>query len=311
MVLLCSLTATVVLGILASRRWGSDTVPRFVAPALHRNLALLSVGLLPLHLLTAILDPFAHLGLKDGLIPFASAYRPLWLGLGVLAGELLVVLTATSLVRPRLGYGAWRLVHWLAYLAWPIALVHAAGTGDDVAQIWAQLLGAACIVAVVAALAWRIASAPPRLQTAGGVALGAATVAFAVWMGLGPLRPGWARVAGTPPALLKVASLRPSQGFPSGLHDPLRGQATERGGQLQISLTDRNRPSITVTIAAGASAVSLQVQEDGRTVCASASAAVGEGWARATCGDLQVMVNDLVGRPDGAVRAELSTEATG
>jgi sulfoxide reductase heme-binding subunit YedZ len=310
MVLLCSLTATVVLGILASRRWGSDTVPRFVAPALHRNLALLSVGLLPLHLLTAILDPFAHLGLKDGLVPFASAYRPLWLGLGVLAGELLVVLVATSLVRARLGYGAWRLVHWLAYLAWPMALVHAAGTGDDVRQIWAQLLGAACIAAVLAALAWRMATAPPRLRTAGGVALGTATVAFAVWMGLGPLRPGWAKLAGTPPALMKAASLQPSPGLQSGLHDPLRGQATDRGDQLQISLADQSRPSITVSITAGPSATSLQVMEDGRTLCAS-SAAVGEGWVQATCQGLQVTVTDLVGRPDGAVRAELSTETTG
>src|SRR5215472_17802505 len=92
LVLLLTLTGTVVLGTMTTSRWRTEGWPRFLTSELHRNLSLLALALLPLHGLTVVLDAYAHLGLKDITVPFASAYRPLWLGLGVLAGELLAVL---------------------------------------------------------------------------------------------------------------------------------------------------------------------------------------------------------------------------
>jgi len=60
---------------------------------------------LELHIATAVLDPFAHLGLRDAVIPFASSYRPLWLGLGVIAAELVI---AGQVERhARLGWRFW------------------------------------------------------------------------------------------------------------------------------------------------------------------------------------------------------------
>ena len=209
-VTLVLLTATVVLGIGGTLRWRPAAgLPRFVIDGLHRNLSLLVVVLLAAHVLTAVLDPFAHLRALDAVVPLASAYRPLWLGLGALALDLVIALVVTSLVRARLGLRAWRAVHWVAYACWPVALLHGLGAGTDASTRWLQALTTFCAVAVAVAVATRLVRSPGASVAlrAGGLGLVAATLAagtaFAVQ---GPLQPGWARHAGTPTALLGSAS---------------------------------------------------------------------------------------------------------
>ena len=92
-----------------------------------------------------MLDSFAPIRLIDAVIPFASTYRPLWLGLGALSFDLLIALVVTSLVRRRLGYRAWRTIHWLAYASWPVAVFHGLGTGSDTKVWWMLALTAACV----------------------------------------------------------------------------------------------------------------------------------------------------------------------
>src|SRR6202022_3409879 len=103
----------------------------YLTIGLHRDLSLLTLAFLVIHVVTSVLDPFARLGLRDALVPFSSWYRPLWLGLGVVAAELVVALVLTSLVRKHIGFRLWRVIHWFAYIAWPAALLHGLGTGSD------------------------------------------------------------------------------------------------------------------------------------------------------------------------------------
>ena len=97
--------------------------------AVHRNASLLAMVFLCVHIATALLDGFAPIRLIDVIVPFGSAYRPLWLGFGAVAFDLLIAVTITSLLRRRLGYRAWRATHWAAYACWPVALLHGLGTG--------------------------------------------------------------------------------------------------------------------------------------------------------------------------------------
>jgi hypothetical protein len=139
------------------------------------------------------------------VIPFVSAYRPLWLGLGTLAFDLLVAIAITSLVRRRLGYRAWRAVHWLAYASWPVAVLHGLGTGSDVKQWWMLALTAACIVAVLAAVWTRIAHVSPEnagLRTPATALAVITPIGLLIFTVAGPLQPGWSRKAGTPSSLL-------------------------------------------------------------------------------------------------------------
>jgi len=150
------LTTVTCLGMLTVVRWQSPSWPRFLTAGLHRNLALLSLTFLGVHIVTAVLDPFTSLGIVAATIPFASSYRPLWVGLGVIAIDLLIAIAATSLVRDRLGQRAWRAVHWAAYAAWPLAVIHGFGAGSDALAPWLLAIQAGCVAAVAGALAWRI-----------------------------------------------------------------------------------------------------------------------------------------------------------
>ena len=205
LVALLLLTAGVLLGVLTSTRWTAPRWPRFVVSGLHRNVTLLALALVVVHVVTTILDGYAPIGLRDAVLPFASRYRPIWLGLGAVAFDLLLAVIATSLVRARLGLRTWKLVHWLAYASWPVALVHAFGTGSDARAGWFGLLAVGSAAVVVLAVLWRVIEArsgPRAVRLSGGVAALAVPAAIAVWALAGPLASGWARHAGTPSQLL-------------------------------------------------------------------------------------------------------------
>ena len=114
-VALVLLTLGLVLGVMGPTGIRTQRWPRFVVAGLHRNVTLLAVVFVALHVVTTIVDGFAPIGFRDALIPFLSPYRPLWLGLGTVAFDLLLALVVTSMVRRRIGYRIWWIVHWLAY----------------------------------------------------------------------------------------------------------------------------------------------------------------------------------------------------
>lgn len=208
-VALLLLTATVALGVLDVNRFSSPRWPRFLLDALHRNVSLLSVVFLALHVITTVLDSFAPISIVAAFIPFISSYRPFWLGLGAVAFDLLLALVITSLMRRRFGFSAWRATHWLAYACWPIALLHSLGTGSDVKSGWMLLISIGCVLMVLAAVVARVLRGWPQHARLRGAAL-AATAGFALflvlWIPSGPLGSEWARRAGTPPSLLPHAT---------------------------------------------------------------------------------------------------------
>lgn len=257
LVTLMLLTASVVLGILQVLRWAPPGSPRFIVVTLHRAISLLVVVLLVVHVLTAVLDSFAPVRLLDAVLPFAGSYRPLWLGLGALGFDLIIALTLTSLLRRRLGLGAWRAVHWLAYACWPVALVHGWGTGSDARTTWMLAVTFGCAAAVLVAVVWRLVSGWPEHARVHGAGLGACVVVTAVlgiWLSQGPLASGWARRSGTPAALLaagapvsvRTVAPRPRGRAGSALLRPfsagLRGkiqQGVSAGGMTVVDLRMR------------------------------------------------------------------------
>lgn len=205
-VALVLLTVSVVLGILDTLRFSpGPRWPRFAIDAMHRQVSLLVIVFIAVHVVTSVLDGFAPISLIDGVIPFHSPYRPLWLSLGALSFDLLIALVVTSLVRQRLGYRAWRAVHWLAYACWPVAVLHGLGTGSDVKSAWMLGLTVVCLAAVAAAMMIRVAraaGATPSMRAGATVVALAAPVGIAAFTLAGPLQKGWARRAGTPAGLL-------------------------------------------------------------------------------------------------------------
>jgi sulfoxide reductase heme-binding subunit YedZ len=168
-VALVLLTVVVVLGILVNRQGRLPGLPRFATTSLHRSMSLLAVAFTAIHVITAIADPYVTIGIVASVVPFTSAYKPVWIGLGAVALDIMVALIITSLARARIGRRTWRAVHWLAYACWPVALIHGIGSSNDLLGGALLALTVLCTAAVVGATGWRIASAatePGRAERA-------------------------------------------------------------------------------------------------------------------------------------------------
>jgi sulfoxide reductase heme-binding subunit YedZ len=253
-VALVLLTASLVIGVLGSLRFTAERWPRFAVDTVHRDVSLLVMVLLVVHIVTSVLDSFAPIALSEAVIPFTGSYRPLWLGLGALSFDVLLAVVITSVVRRRFGYRRWRAVHWLAYACWPVAVLHGLGTGSDTKVWWMLALTVACAGAVLGAVLVRLARAAPARA---GTRTPATVLSIAIPLGLavftlaGPLAPGWARRAGTPAGLLakpqtaaaavtrtppSSSSAPPVRAFSASLTGRVTQTAAPGGGVVDISL---------------------------------------------------------------------------
>lgn len=169
---LALLSLVVILGILVNRQGRLPGLPAFAVAGLHRSLSLLSAAFIAIHVATAVIDPYVSIRAIAAVVPFTSSYEPFWLGLGAVALDAILALIITSLVRARLPRRVWRGVHWLAYLAWPVALVHGIGASPDLRGGALRDVAIASALAVGGAALWRAAStlgAVPRPERAAAV----------------------------------------------------------------------------------------------------------------------------------------------
>jgi sulfoxide reductase heme-binding subunit YedZ len=305
------LTASVVLGIGTALRWEGESTRRFVTASLHRNLSLLAMVVLAAHIATTVLDPFAHISATDALIPFVAMYRPKWLGLGVLAAEILAAVAVTSMLRAHIGPRLWRLIHWSAYASWPLAVVHGLGTGSDATAPWMIGLTASCVVAVLLAVMarlWtgRLATLPVRV--AAGAAAAVSLIATGAWVVHGPLQPGWAAKAGTPTTLLSQAGTArtPVHRGSEGFSDDLVGtMVRDSAGRTQVALRDVVDPALTLFIRPPGAAETLPVltvARNGRVACTTPAKASTSLYA--VCGTTRLTIT-LFGGP-GSVTGRLT-----
>ena len=162
LVSLVLLTSTMVLGLLGAGRLTLAGWPRFAMTSLHRNLSLLGVCFIAVHVATAVIDPYAGLRWVDAVLPFASPYRAFWVGLGAVALDLVIAMIVTSLLRARIGLRTWRVVHMTAYACWPVAFVHGLGVGGaDSHRVWVLAIDLVCLLAVAVAVTVRTATTHP------------------------------------------------------------------------------------------------------------------------------------------------------
>jgi methionine sulfoxide reductase heme-binding subunit len=163
-------TAVMVLGLMVTRQSRLPGLPGFAVTSLHRNLSLLGLAFVVVHVLAAVLDGYVRIPLAAAVIPFASGYERFWLALGAVALDLIIALILTSLVRGRLPRRWWRGVHLLAYLSWPVAFAHCLGAGTDLRHGWLLDLALGCLILLLAATTWRLAAVARQVPRAARVA---------------------------------------------------------------------------------------------------------------------------------------------
>jgi methionine sulfoxide reductase heme-binding subunit len=155
-VALVMFTITLVLGIVTRSGRPLPGLGRFGVADVHRTAALTGVGLIAVHVTSLLFDRYAQLHLVDLVFPFLAAWRPLWLGLGTLAVDLLAVVTVASLIRHRVGPRVFHGIHYLTYALWPLAVVHSLGSGTNAASTWFLGIVGVCTGAVAVAVGWRL-----------------------------------------------------------------------------------------------------------------------------------------------------------
>lgn len=168
-VVLVALTLALVLGILGADRNAGGRLPAFVPQALHRNLSVLALVLTFLHAATAVVDSYVDIRWWQALAPWGGTYEPLWLGLGALALDVMLLLALSTALRARMGHRAWHRIHLAGYAVWPLAFVHAAGIGTDASAPWSRWLAAGCAVCLVTAAGIRAGRRRPDRVVAGAV----------------------------------------------------------------------------------------------------------------------------------------------
>jgi sulfoxide reductase heme-binding subunit YedZ len=144
------LTLTTVMGVAATQRaLASRAWPRFATQQLHRNVSLIAMVILVVHIVTTLADSFVDVGWLSVVIPFWSHYKTLQVALGTIAFDLLLLIVVTSLMRLQLPARLWRAIHLSSYGVWPIALLHFLSTGTDAAHggwgVWLAIAAAAVV----------------------------------------------------------------------------------------------------------------------------------------------------------------------
>ena len=132
------LSASVVLGLAMALRLAPPRSAAVLRTA-HERIALIALGAVAAHGLLLLGDGFLRPGLSGILVPFAMDYRPVWTGIGILAGYLAAGLSLSYYARQRLGARRWRAAHRLIPVAWAMAAVHVIGAGSDAGSLWLQV----------------------------------------------------------------------------------------------------------------------------------------------------------------------------
>lgn len=153
-------SASVVAGLMiSSRRRGANKAD---LRAIHEALSLTALAMVALHGASLLGDAFLNPGLSGIAIPFASTYRPLWTGLGIVAGYGLAALGLSYYLRDRIGAARWRKVHRATAVFWVLAVIHTIQAGTDSSQAWYLVLNGLVVIpaAVLLGLRWVGRTAP-------------------------------------------------------------------------------------------------------------------------------------------------------
>ncbi|GAP47731.1 hypothetical protein [Streptomyces azureus] len=177
---LVCLTCSVIWGLVAQDRILLDARRRILAQAVHRTTAVASIAFLLVHI--GVKLALSHTSWIAAVIPFGLLFtdeelvagRSFLIGLGTLAGMLMIFVGITGVLRNRFASPApvaarWRAMHMLAYPAWCAALVHGLYAGRAAKPIFV-ILYCLSLAGVAGALALRAAPRPVKRKVADRVA---------------------------------------------------------------------------------------------------------------------------------------------
>jgi predicted ferric reductase len=135
---------------------------------LHRHASLLSLGFTLFHGLVLLGDPHIHGRIGPLLTPFSVGYRTGWVGVGQISLFLFVPVALSFYVRKWIGKRTWRMLHFLTFALFVMAMAHSVMSGPDTTEPWAQWFYWSTALATAAATAYRVVVASRAKSKAKG-----------------------------------------------------------------------------------------------------------------------------------------------
>jgi sulfoxide reductase heme-binding subunit YedZ len=172
------LSVALALGMMLGAGIKSPRWPMAATVHVHRAFSIAASALIGVHVAAILADSFLRFSPLDAVVPFNAPYRSLWVGLGTICFDMLLLVLLTTAVRRRIGYRRWRLVHRLAFPIWGLAVIHSIGAGTDAPMLWLQLLTGGCVAIVVGGGLLRLQARPlPATLLAATAAVSVLTIA--------------------------------------------------------------------------------------------------------------------------------------
>lgn len=142
------ITAAVVLGLLMASKLARRPGLNRKLMKVHEQIALAALVAIGLHGVLLLGDAWLKPGISGIAIPFTLEYRPLWTGMGIVAGYLALLLGPTYYWRRKIGTKRWRQIHRATVVVFVLAVAHSLGSGTDGASAWFRLMvfGSAALV---------------------------------------------------------------------------------------------------------------------------------------------------------------------
>jgi len=142
--------------------WGLAISSKIIDRLLHRSftfdfhqvISLLALGFLGLHVFILMADQYLPYTFTQILVPFLSPYRPFWVGIGVLAFYISILVTATFYLRQKIGMKTFRLIHYTSLIGYLGATFHGIFAGTDSSLPAAMLMYVATFLVVVFLVAY-------------------------------------------------------------------------------------------------------------------------------------------------------------
>lgn len=128
----------------------------------HEASTLVALGLIVAHAGVLLADGYLRPGLAGITLPFQLGYRPLWTGIGVIAGWLAMIFTLSFYVRRWIGVKTWRWLHRWTLAVYVLTLGHAIGAGTDGHSAWMIAMLTLLTTPIVFAFTYRILPTAPR-----------------------------------------------------------------------------------------------------------------------------------------------------
>jgi DMSO/TMAO reductase YedYZ heme-binding membrane subunit len=155
---LMTLCASVGAGLAATDRMFLNPGHRVAMQAVHRAVSFCSLLFLLIHVTTEILAQ--RVNVIDVFIPFLSPFKTFYIGLGTIAGDIMIMLLVTGLMRAKFltkgtGVWRWRAIHYFSYVAFIFGIWHGLLGGRAAKPYYSWSYGV-CVFMAAGFVAFRI-----------------------------------------------------------------------------------------------------------------------------------------------------------